>query len=661
MPSDFDGKRARYYPPPDLAATYYFDRAIKVLTTSDEKDIQDVNDAIEVYQCKLIAEKYGCQLGGYDPEVLVKSAKKLFGAACNLVSGLIDRWGLVAVFDGVEILYCSAFWDFLATGNMWTNVSDDALTALVARFPTQLPSLLRYPQLVNQHEIFFVQAMQANIQTSAELVIGAFAASGKRGGQYFLPKCLSNCVLDSIMLDYLDGEEPNINLGHVRILANWPSSANTYYVPSPDVRVKARKRADALKREFVERPTASIRTELTVRYSSEQHACKKTLRSGISYERTFSVDWLQKYTDPPTILNNLIYVFDLVGIDGLMSSASHKRNGSTLLKSLGLHSKDEYPKTPEAEMEEWGAIGVIALYRKLLVEEGGRLEDAIEFFFNEYIEEEFGIEGFTICLPNEETALLDKCKSVGPEIERVLKAFKVYVEKGAVNSAYFPYITIKDFHDIPSLLENKYLIEGSEFETIAFCLMSDQSPLAYSPTHPQGVVGFYEMITQFQLTKRDFIDYCHPLIDNLLDKGFLVMADDGTLQPTGKSLLIALVWRRGAARTHFFANDSKDLEELVSDNIIQYCNYLLSPDESDYLSYLLNDAKFSDAMALRNKYNHGSAAVSDLTQNELESDYDLMLIALIGIVLKINEELSMMTGKGGLATCELVDWPLTEG
>ena len=37
-----------------------------------------------------------------------------------------------------------------------------------------------------------------------------------------------------------------------------------------------------------------------------------------------------------------------------------------------------------------------------------------------------------------------------------------------------------------------------------------------------------------------------------------------------------------------------------------------------------------------------------------------MLAALVGIVLKINEELSYATGKGGLDACYLVDWPLAE-
>ena len=120
------------------------------------------------------------------------------------------------------------------------------------------------------------------------------------------------------------------------------------------------------------------------------------------------------------------------------------------------------------------------------------------------------------------------------------------------------------------------------------------------------------------------------------------------------------MWKRGAALPSFFPGSSKLIEILVSEKVLAYSNTLLSPDEADYMSYLLNNAKFSNALALRNKYAHGSGVVSALTEKKLASDYFMMLAALIGIVLKINEELSSRTGKGGLTTCDLIDWPLTE-
>lgn len=539
-------------------------------------------------------------------------------------------------------------------------MSNENLRSLLDAFPNQIPNLLEYQQVVNQHDAALAEAMRINVCISAEAIIRAFAVVSNASRNLYLPQSLSNTDIDQIMLSYLEGLLPEINLSHVRILASWPSSANSKYNPAPKVRVTARRRVESLERELFPNPDAGIRFCLGVRLSEKQMACKKMSYNDGDYELTFSLKWLQKYTDSATILNNFLYVFDFVGKDGILNCASHGRTGSTLMKIMGLHSLEEYRMTLKAQAENKVIPGKILLYEKLLVENETRIEDAIEWFFNDYIENEFEIKGFSISLPTEETSLLDKCKAIGPEIERVLKAFMLYAQKGSIDTAYFPYISIKTFREIPSLLDRKYLIEGEEYEYPATLLLSDQSRLAYLPTHPKDSGEFYRLLAHLHLTKDDFYEVYHPQLDYLIERGFVETKDNSVLHLTLRAHLIALVWKRGAARLNDSACFSEQIEKLVSEKVLAYSNSLFSPDEADYLSCLLNNAKFSNTWALRNKYDHGSGSVSDFSENELKYDYSLMLSALIGLVLKINEELSNITGKGGIDATGLVDWPLTE-
>ena len=247
-------------------------------------------------------------------------------------------------------------------------------------------------------------------------------------------------------------------------------------------------------------------------------------------------------------------------------------------------------------------------YRRLLLESKIRLEDAIGWFFNDYIKDEFEIEGFSISLPTEETSWLDKCKAVGPEIERALRAFTLYVKNGSIDTDYFPYVTIKGFGGVPSLLDRKYLVEGEEFELPANLLLSDQSPLAHSSTHPKDGREFCRLVTRLHLTENDFYEVYRPQLKYLIDNGFVETEDDGILQLTSRARLIELVWKRGAARRRDFVRYSEQIEKLVSEKAIAYSSALFSPDEADYLSYMLNNAKFSNALALRNKYDHGGVS-----------------------------------------------------
>ncbi|KXB64287.1 hypothetical protein HMPREF1868_00096 [Olsenella sp. DNF00959] len=577
-----------------------------------------------------------------------------------MVSGLIESKGLTTVFDGVELQYTEHFWEFLAAANLWGNVPDKSFGILLNAFPNQIPRLLGYQQVVNRYDALLTGAMLTNARISAEAIIGAFAVKDNEGKCLYLPQSFSNAGIDQIMLSYLGGTPPEINLNHVRVLASWPSGANGKYNPSPEVRVTAQRRARSLEKEIFPDPNAGVHFGSGVQFSPEQRACKKaTYEDGI-LNRTFGLEWLQKYTDHATVLNNFLYVFDFVGRDGILNCSSHKRTASTLQKIMGLHPHDEYQMTLEARMENMAVPGEILLYEKLLLENETRLENAIEWFFNDYIKDEFEVEGFSISLPTEETSWLDKCKAIGPEIERALKAFKLYAENGAIDTGYFPYVTIKDFREVPSLLDRKYLVEGEEFGRPANLLLSDKSPLAHSPTHPKDGSGFYRLVTRSHLTENDFHEIYHPQLMHLINNGFAETDNDGVLHLTLRAHLIALMWRRGAARLCDFAHYSEQVEKLASEKVIAYSDTLFSPDEADYLSYLLNNAKFSNALALRNKYDHGSGSVSDLSEKEMISDYCLMLAALIGLVLKINEELSYTTGKGGLDTHDLVDWPLLE-
>lgn len=88
MPVESDLKRAEYFPCSDLAASWYFDRAAAVINDWSEQDVATVNDAIEVYQCKLIAENYGEYLA-VSEDSLNSIASDLFGAACRFMSRLL--------------------------------------------------------------------------------------------------------------------------------------------------------------------------------------------------------------------------------------------------------------------------------------------------------------------------------------------------------------------------------------------------------------------------------------------------------------------------------------------------------------------------------------------------------------------------------------------
>ena len=70
---------------------------------------------------------------------------------------------------------------------------------------------------------------------------------------------------------------------------------------------------------------------------------------------------------------------------------------------------------------------------------------------------------------------------------------------------------------------------------------------------------------------------------------------------------------------------------------------------------MFNDAMFSNALGLRNKYDHGNRFIDDPESPQISSDYSALLMVLVCVILKINDDLSFAFDVTGID--ELVDWP----
>ena len=73
---------------------------------------------------------------------------------------------------------------------------------------------------------------------------------------------------------------------------------------------------------------------------------------------------------------------------------------------------------------------------------------------------------------------------------------------------------------------------------------------------------------------------------------------------------------------------------------------------------MFNNTEFCNSLALHNKYDHGTFRVNDPNAEEYASDYDNLLSLLIGIMLKIFDDLSLRYRAGGVE--DFVDWPLMD-
>ena len=640
-------ERAVYYPRNDFAHTAFNQRVRDVFGGDSFRDGITINDAIEVHQCGLILMD-GDGFSDEELGALRSTCRTAYGVACKVANEALSTRSVCDVFDETEAQYRTRFIGFtVENGAIW-KVTNEAIAELLSKHPELISDFLSNKKLVEHFDLVLRDALVQNPLVSAELIVGAFATRDYRSKHVTLPSSLTCDDVEGILSSYLSYDQANFN--YVKLIAEWPSRTNvgnTGYRPTKELRVKAAKRLKSLSENLFANGVVN-RYGWGAAIAGDQHPCISISFNNGASETTYSEEWLSAFTDEATILNNLIYLFRLIKSDGLLYAPAHKYEENALAKHMGVHARDEYPLSIAFNCRSMELLSSFICYKRFLQSRGKRIE----------VEEEFDAKGFFVRLPSEGASTFDKCKAMGTEIERVAKCYQLYVEKGEAEEVYLDLFSFSDYHQIPSLIENKYAVAGPSFDNIAFLLFSDQSPLFWSIEHdgaPRRCL--FSLLLSRSVNRSEFSSSIVIALESLIERDLIECTADGELHPTKRASALAIVWADGAIACHHLSPTERELvERFVGEGYLSYGQGLLSPDEADYFNYLLTDRQFSNSLHLRNKYDHSTFGKAGMDDAALESDYGQFLLAISSLLLKINDELMYVTGKGGGK--DFVDWPL---
>lgn len=651
---EINHSRVSCYGPNDYGTYRSIERCKEILMDGESHPIETINDAIEIGEIK---EVIGCVPEAFDDMSLEINhiLKRLYGKACSFAHSALTNNALLDVYESVEWQYIDRFWNLASSTKAYEKINSDELEELLSRHSLCISNVMSHYGLVQKFDQHIRAVLSKNIDAAVSIIVGNFGAEVRSKEMIYLPPSLTGSDIDEIVLRYLSETNPNLN--YVQVLMNWPSAAAKDYSPSIEVRIKAKRRYEELSKQLFDE-TGNIEYGIEASISGNQIACKDSYVDGNTLKTFFGEEWLSRYLDHPTIMNNCAYVFDYLDERGLLTCPAHEHDESTLMKTFGMRAKDEYDNNIFFKMRQDLLLEETALYAKLLERNGRRLEDAIEWTYNVYFAKELGIGGFSISLPATGCSWLDKCKAMGPELERALKAYSLYSKMHVIDPDYFRFVNFKLFSEFKSLHRNKYVIRGERYDEAAKPLFWDQSLPAFASRIKSPEDNLWDLLHKHVVHVDDYDGDYRSAIESLINKGFLAESDkDGRLLPSKKAHYLKKIWDSSAYPLWRCSKATIDgAHELVKQGYLKYSDALFSPDEASYLNYMFNNAIHSNALALRNSYDHGNSPVDDPNSSQFARDYYLFLTLLIEITLKISEELIRYTGNGG--DLELIDWPM---
>ncbi len=629
MSKDYIG--VKYYSPDDMSISGEFKRAKHILDTFDAREIiNDINRVIELYNIYEIIKSNGIK-EEYTREY-EQTAKDMLKTVASYFSKICDA-NLASQYSSTCTLYIDDFWKIFDKFKLYERISDSAFLSVINTPKATIYYVLRYKEIVKRYDIVLADFLRQSDQC-ARIIIGKFLEKRRDiiGGACHIPTSLKSSEFEAILDTFIDTENSNIN--YIQLISNSQSSKECPI--SDKLRLKAKLRVEEFwKKESASRITSVI--GIGVRFDDITSFCYAEKTGPFEHTYVYDLKWIKENLDYPTLLNNFIYLFGYVDHQFRCSFTSKKNKIGVFERVLGMKGVKEYEKGMSFDIINMKVSADMYAYSKLLYDLDIRIEEVFQWFFTDYLKDEFGVDGFSVHMPSEGCTVLEKCRIVPSEMDGVLKQYCLYVENKRIDRALLEISSNQIvFDSLPSMTINKYAYANSSLlKHEMFLMFSDQSLLSYIPRIGDTYNSLFELLQNEEIYVSDYSGGMLADINWLNERTLIIIDESG---------LIKLNKDRALVLKDLFDNDvicppyyksRQIVDKMITDGDLRCESSLLSEPEQDYLNYMLNKAKFSNGHDLRNKYIHSSYP---LEEDKQQKDYTEMLKIMALIIIKINEE-----------------------
>lgn len=620
----------KYYSDYDMSIGWYLEKAEKVINSFDENSSHDdINYILELYNISLLFDSQG-RLNAWNDVYYcdLKSKVNRFIPIISKYFSNLDILKIKSLYNKISRQYQEDFWKLFSRFKVYKKIKNEEFLSILYEFNVSVYLILIHEIIVKYYDNEISDYMKHSRLTAVILIKHYLV---KKEIKYYIPESLLLEDQLTIIENYINSKEANPN--YLELL--YESRSRKEFPISDKIRLKAKRRYS----ELVGKDSISesgFLYNLTVSFSDIKEAIRVFDEDILNYKVMYSRLWIKNNLDNATLLNNFIYLFEYVDYHIRSTFPSKEYELGFLEKFAGVKGIKRYNIGLSFNVKNILALMQIKLYCQVLSEFDKRLENIFKWFFEEYLRDEFAVEGFTFSIPSENSTFLEKVRTVSSEIDSILRQFNLYIENGEIDrelleiSRNSPLI-----ENIPSFFEKKYgYIEDRELLNISEYLFSDQSQLGYIE-NKVVYSNFEELIINEEVLISDFPDYNRVLINLLIEKNIIYKNEQGYICFEEDITRILKDYYYNKVICINYYKNSPVLDSLISTGKIVCESRLFSRLEQEYLNFILNDRLFDNGPALRNKYSHGN---NPINVEDHEKDYFQVLKIIVMIIIKINEE-----------------------
>lgn len=633
--------RIKYYSPSDWSGGYNLEKAEQVILNFDNDKEYDINDILEFFNIyKYFDNKV--YLTKWDDDYIQKLkdiVKQMKVKAYKYFNTKINEDNIISVYETVDIHYKNEFFELFSNCIEAMNISNEKMAELLQCEKIRIRDVLEYKTLVIKYDDIIKEYLMNNNNESVELLIGKYYIDEESYDKLNFPSSLTLADKEKMILKYIEYEFANLNF--IRIIAKIQSNKDSIVVDDK-TKLKAQKRREEIENNLFKNTNTTIEFGIGVVINDNQEEASLITSKGNDTNYSYSGKWIKENNDYPTLLNNFIYLFNYVD-PYFRIDLINKKCYSGIFERINYKVVRSYNPNQTFNNRAMVTNMQIAAYYNYLNKNNIRLEDIIEWFFKEYLKSEFDIDNYIISMPSANSNYFEKCKSLLPEFDLILKEYKYYCEDGIIDQELVNISSTQMFFkDIPSLNDKKYIYANKIDDTllIQYYFFSDQCLLNYNPITNKSYGCFYELLRNIEMKYSDYNIHEQKMIDWLVDKELLAV-DNNYIKLKNKPLIniYADLYFNEVINYWRYPKQLRNIvDSLIEKGILYSENTLFSKPEQDYFNYYLNMSEFIDGFDIRNSNLHGSQS-GDRNSEIHSSRYMIILQLLILIVIKINDDL----------------------
>lgn len=619
----------KFYSKSDLSSGYYLRKTQTILDDFDEDayiNSNDINSIIELFNIQQFFDNE-MFLNDWTTENIetYKNIVSSFGCIIGKCLSNIDETNIEDILSNIYFEYKDDFWYLFDKYKLYNHISNTCFERVINNRNEIIESILKCKGIVIKYDNE-ISSFLKKWDLTGRIVVENYLSS--HINNYYFPNSFNNKDFDDALIRYID--LTNCSMNYLELIYK---SASSQLKINNTTKLKAKEKYNRMRDDFFKDKSVAIgKFSISINYGNGFTQTTNDGKCSCVYDKK----WFDEHLDFPTILNNFKYVYNYWDECWRISLVSKDIETGVVERIASNKGNKWYFENYSFIFRKMKSSAEMICYYKYLKEKDIDLCDVLEWFFKDYLFQEFEADGFEFNAPSSGTSFLEKNKILLSELDGVLKQFRLFVENGSINRDLFELCTEQmQIDSIPSFIKNKYAYPNDyDINNAANILFYDSYLAIFSSDNSD-----YDCLCTFLL--KESVDI-KKMNDNqlnylsCLEKMDAITITDGNVKLNIDAVaLLNEVYFNEVLCLSYSNKYSLIIDEWIKKGHLRVESTLFSIPEQKYLKFMLNKNEFTNGPELRNKYIHSNYSRNTEVQ---EKDFYEILKIVILVIGKINEE-----------------------